>query len=532
MFKRLISCLTALGLWIGAALPTAALIVPDPALTEEDTATELSAPAFTDTEGHWAAEAIARWSALGVIVGEEDGRFRPDDSVTRAEMAVILQRVMRYQTMSEEIFPDLTEDWYIPAVQQLRAAGVMRGDERGCANPDNAITREEAAVLLCRAFLIDPSESAPAFPDESTISDWARGYVAALAEADFIHGGDDGNFFPALYLTRAEAVTLLDNMITACMYEEGSYNFRSYEGRANFVIVAADNVKILNFDIGGTLILTEGVDPDSIRLNMVNHYGAIMQYTVDGYVRYLKAASYIVPIDPTLEVCTHPGENFVKDEDGIMHYTDESVPTYLGVDVSVYQGDIDWHTLKKEGVYFAFIRAGYRGYQKGGLNTDKNFEKNIQGALDAGIKVGVYFFSQALNADEAYEEALYVLDLIHGYDVTFPVVFDWETVLADDARTNGIETEELCRAANVFCSTVAEAGYTPMVYSNQTLSLLYYDLSRIYSYDFWYAEYKDTHTSYYDFEIWQYTSAGRLAGVPDAYVDLNISFVDYSKLHP
>jgi GH25 family lysozyme M1 (1,4-beta-N-acetylmuramidase) len=213
-----------------------------------------------------------------------------------------------------------------------------------------------------------------------------------------------------------------------------------------------------------------------------------------------------------------------------MHYADPTRPSYFGVDVSSWQGNVDWKKLKEEGVYFAFIRAGYRGYESGALNTDQNFEKNVRGALDAGIKVGVYFFSQALNAQEAYEEASYVLNLIDGYDITFPVVFDWETVSSDTARTNEIETEDLCQAANVFCSTVEEAGYIPMVYCNQSVSLLYYELSRIDAYDFWYAEYNDKPTFYYDFDTWQYGCTGKFAGVPDADLDVNISFVDYSAL--
>ena len=487
---------------------------------------------FTDTAGHWAEEAIQRWSAEGVIRGESDGRFRPDDPLTRAEMAIILQRVMRYETVSEELFADLTEEWYIDAIQSLRAAGVMQGDENNCANPYAPITREEAVTLIARAFLMEASAGELTFPDAAAVSDWACGYVAAMAEAGFVRGSDGGNFLPADPLTRAEAVTILHNMVTACFYTEGEYDFRPFEGLADYVIVGANDVKIKNFDIGGTILLAEGVDYEKVIFSMVNHYGKVMQYTPEGYVRRLKAASYIVPINPDLPLCSYDPSLFVKDEKGIMHYNDPARESYMGIDVSNWQGTIDWKKVKEEGIYFAFIRAGYRGYESGALNVDKNFEVNMKGALKAGIKVGVYFFSQALNASEAYEEAEFVLDLIKDYDVTFPVVFDWETVSSDAARTKDMETEDLCRAANVFCTTVKEAGYIPLVYSNQSLSLLKYDLSRVQSYDFWYAEYKDQPTFYYDFDLWQYTQEGKLEGVPEAYVDLNISFVDYSKIKP
>jgi lipoprotein-releasing system permease protein len=114
----------------------------------------------------------------------------------------------------------------------------------------------------------------------------------------------------------------------------------------------------------------------------------------------------------------------------------------------------------------------------------------------------------------------------------FPVVFDWETVSSDTARTNNIETEDLCQAANTFCNTIADAGYIPMVYCNQNVSMVYYELSRIQAFDFWYAEYKDQPTFYYNFDIWQYSDSAKLDGVPNANIDVNISFVDYSRLNP
>lgn len=535
--RKILSLLAAAALLLSAAQPIAAseVTLPGDSVQTDDSGTENTADPieFTDTEGHWALSSIERWSALGVIIGESDGRFRPDDPVTRAEMAVILQRVLRYRTVSTEMFSDLSEDWYIEPIQQLRAAGVMRGDENNCANPYDPITREEAVVMLARAFLMDSSDTMPEFPDADQISDWALGSVSAMAAAGFIHGSDGGNFFPGEPLTRAEAVTILDNMITACFYEEGSYNYRPYEGLANFVVVASDNVDILNFDIGGDILLTEGVDVETVRLKSVNHSGRIYQYSDGEYVRYLKAASYIVPIHEDLPLCSYDPALFVMDEKGIMQYDDPSVESWFGIDVSSWQGtSIDWQKLKEEGVYFAFIRVGYRGYESGLLNEDTNFHANIRGALDAGIHVGVYFFSQAVTAEEAFEEASFVIERIRDYDITFPVVFDWETISSSTARTNDVETDTLCEAAAVFCATVESAGYIPMVYSNQTVSLLNYDLTRLQAYDFWYAEYKDQPTFYYDFDIWQYGASGRLDGVPDAYVDMNISFIDYSRRQP
>lgn len=525
VLKRLISAALSAALLIPSAVLSISADTPS---SPPDKAPVVS---FTDTADHWAKEAIDRWASLGVVVGDGNA-FRPDDPLTRAEMAVILQRIMRYQTSSPDYFMDLNEDWYIDAIQKLRAAGVMQGDENNCAAPNDSITREAAVVLIARAFGIAPATGELPFTDVESISPWAIGYITALTEAGFIRGGDNNCFFPANSLTRAEAVTIFNNMITACIYESGNYDYRPFEGLANYVIIAANDVNILNFDIGGNILLTEGVNAETVRLKAVKHYGQIWQYTPGGFARHLKVASYIVPVNEHLPVCSYDPSLFVKNEAGIMTYADDSYTTYFGVDVSSWQGNIDWHKLKEQGVYFAFIRLGYRGYESGVIQQDTKFEENIRGALDAGIKVGVYFFSQALDADEAYEEATFVLDRIREYDITFPVVFDWETVSSSTARTNNIKTEKLCEAANVFCNTVAQAGYIPMVYCNQNISMLYYELSRIQAFDFWYAEYKDQPTFYYNFDIWQYSSSAKLDGVPDAMIDVNISFVDYSQRKP
>ena len=128
--------------------------------------------------------------------------------------------------------------------------------------------------------------------------------------------------------------------------------------------------------------------------------------------------------------------DFETGEDGIPVYTGEAYETRLGIDVSFYQGDIDWQKVAEQGVEFAMIRCGYRGSSEGELFVDEKFEQNMQGAIDAGLDVGVYFFSQSMGAIEAAEEALFVLDLIKDYKITMPVAFDWEPL--EDSRAEGI----------------------------------------------------------------------------------------------
>lgn len=138
--------------------------------------------------------------------------------------------------------------------------------------------------------------------------------------------------------------------------------------------------------------------------------------------------------------------------------------TVPGVDVSYYQGDIDWEQVAGSGIEFAMIRVGYRGYGTGKLVEDEKFHQNIQGALAAGLDVGVYFFSQALNVEEALEEADFMLERIADYNITMPVVFDWEFV-NDEARTANMDRRTLTDCCLAFARYMEEKGYRPMSYS-------------------------------------------------------------------
>ena len=200
----------------------------------------------------------------------------------------------------------------------------------------------------------------------------------------------------------------------------------------------------------------------------------------------------------------------------------ETVP---GIDVSYYQGNIDWKKVKASGIEFAMIRLGYRGYgQEGKLMEDKMAFENIQGALDAGLQVGIYFFSQAITVEEAVEEAEFVLERIEGYDITMPVVFDWEYI-SEEARTAKMDRRTLTDCYKAFCDKIAEAGYTPMAYFNtyQSRQLMY--LHELEEYPFWLALYSDRMTFPYRFEMWQYTDSGTVPGI-EGKVDINLFFTN------
>lgn len=233
---------------------------------------------------------------------------------------------------------------------------------------------------------------------------------------------------------------------------------------------------------------------------------------------------HFVPIQESLKKNDFTEENLVISETGEHQYVENGqVISYKGIDVSKHQGKIDWQQVAEDGVEFAFIRVALRGYGTGKLVEDEYFEQNIEGALSAGIKVGVYVFSQAITEEEVLEEANFVLEKIAPYKVECPVVFDVEKVSATDGRMNLLSVEERTNLTLLFCQTIENAGYKPMIYHNMEMGALMLDLETLENYDKWFAYYNDDFYYPYEYKIWQYSSIGRVKGITGD-VDLNISF--------
>ncbi len=219
--------------------------------------------------------------------------------------------------------------------------------------------------------------------------------------------------------------------------------------------------------------------------------------------------------------------NIRYDKNGYKYYEqDGECITRFGIDVSYHNGDIDWDKVKASGVEFVMIRTGYRGYDEGIVKPDVKFEEYIRGAAAAGLDIGVYFYSQAISEEEAEEEADYVLTVIDGYDITYPVVFDWEQPSEDSARAADIDIRTLNSCATVFCNRIARGGYIPMVYFNRPTGLMKFDLNVLAGFDMWLAEYRDEPVFPYRFAMWQYASDGNVDGI-ESNVDLDLCFVDY-----
>lgn len=250
----------------------------------------------------------------------------------------------------------------------------------------------------------------------------------------------------------------------------------------------------------------------------------------DDVVVYADGEYRFFPISDKLKKHDYVYDNFKLLENGQVEYVDDTdiVVSKKGIDVSKYQGKIDWKKVAADGVEYAFIRTGVRGSTEGKLMADENFKDNVEGAVGNGIDAGVYFFTQATTEEEAIEEAEFVIDMIEPYDITYPVVLDLEEVNSDNARTASLTQEEYTRNCIAFCETIKDAGYTPMIYGNLKTFMIMLDMTKIEQYEKWFAYYNTPVYFPYEFSIWQYSSQGSINGIKDD-VDLNICMKDFGK---
>jgi len=225
---------------------------------------------------------------------------------------------------------------------------------------------------------------------------------------------------------------------------------------------------------------------------------------------------YYITIDDNVPECKYDWSRLNTEDPNNWIYTDENGvrASIRGIDVSKYQGKIDWKQVAASGVEFAIIRMGYRGMNEGTLEFDPYFETNMRGASEAGLKVGVYFFSQAVNTEEAIEEANFVSGALSRYDLDYPVIFDTEKVTTFKARANDLSRDERTDICIAFCDRIAKNGYMPMIYANTKYMIMGIDLARLEKYDKWYAIYSSAITFPYDFQMLQYSESGIGDGFP------------------
>ena len=522
------------------------------------------ASAFSDTEGHWAEWAINKWSEdYGIIQGYEDGTFRPDNSITRGAFAGILDRFMHFVEIAPaETFSDTSGTYWEEAILKLNAAGVYLGNN-GKALAGDSITRQQAVTMIARAFKIEAEVIDLPYTDADRIADYARPAVAEMTFRGYLNDTVGGDFRPTDPITRAEIVNIFGNMIQELVQEPDLYTGDVY---GNLMISSPEGATLSDMTVMGNLIIAPGV-MESVTLQKVNVEGRIQNFSQieptvlkkpviveeepeeEEETPAIQPEDVYVPGDLSNKTLMYDGKeipiykgveksrlyegDFYWEGDRL-EYIGSDFRTRFGIDVSAYQnrateGGIDWEAVREDGVDFAMVRIGLRGTSTGVIHADEYYAENIEGAMEAGIRTGVYFFAQAITVEEAIEEAEFVLELLEDCEIDGPVAYDWE--MHDSSyRVYGTTPEMATACAVAFCQRIEEAGYDAMVYAGQYVSYIKYDQGAIEPFLSWYPEYKSDKseklypTFYYQVDYWQFSSNCTVNGI-GGRVDANIQFI-------
>lgn len=409
----------------------------------------------------------------------------------------------------QNVFTDVqTSDWYYEYVAVLNSRGMIDGYADGRFGPNDELTSGAALVMVLKA--------AGSGNLAATDSHWASGYADYAVEHGYLSQEEIGD------LDEPMARGVVAKLAARALGVEASDGVSPFADVDDGLLTALYELGIITgstAENGDTVFLPDqSITRAEIsvivwQVDRVHTYGKQILFQ-GGYYNILED----VPVN------SYDPEGFSKDENGYITYSEDGVYVTKGVDVSVHQGTIDWQKVADAGFDFAMIRVGYRGYgMEGNMRDDTQFLNNVQGALNAGLDVGIYYFSQAVTVEEARQEAAYVIEQIAPYDITYPVVFDWERQNYAGSRTQTIpDTDLLCSMANAFCADIEAAGYEAMIYFYQSLAYNNLDLSQL-DYPFWLAQYTDYPSFYYDFDMWQYTSSGKVPGI-SGNVDLNLRF--------
>ena len=321
-----------------------------------------------------------------------------------------------------------------------------------------------------------------------------------------------------------------ENMVDVMEMEDEIFpNEQSGDGKET--VVVNDPVTYTQEELNAKMAEAkqEGVDEilASLAENMNNSstvVGALRPLYENDLIVASGGKYHFIPIKEELKKHSLKEENLQILENGRVEYVENGqVVSHKGIDVSKHQGEIDWAKVAADGVEFAFIRVGNRGYGTGAIVEDPQFDTNVVGAITNGIEVGVYFFSQAITIEEAEEEAQFVLNKIAPYKLTCPVVLDVEKVSDSEARMNKISVEERTANTIAFLEKVEAAGYDTMLYHNMEMGTLMLDLEQLEDYEKWFAYYNKEIYYPYEFAVWQYSDKGSVQGIK-GNVDMNISF--------
>lgn len=244
-------------------------------------------------------------------------------------------------------------------------------------------------------------------------------------------------------------------------------------------------------------------------------------------IEYANGNSEWVDVSPYLPQNEYDKNGFAMLNGRMAYYEDGVKLSYTGVDISKYQGYVDFNAVKRDGVDYVMLRLGQRGYSTGQLVLDDYFTDNLKRATDAGIPVGVTFFSQAVNVEEAEEEADYVLEYLEGQTIRYPVVFEMQHIENDSARIDILTKEEKTQIAKAFLSKIEAAGYIGMIHADKPWMFDDINYAAVSNYGIRLEQIKDLPDYPYRFQMWNYTNVGAVDGI-EGSVSLSISFVDYT----
>lgn len=407
-------------------------------------------------------------------------------------------------------FPDVsTGSWYFPYVRDLHQKGILNGYDNGTFSGGDNVSWGQSFKLILGSVGVTVKETVPG-------PYWASVYVDPAIANRLVYAFDNSQ------------LNQIPTRLDIARMTARAMDLVSIAGQSPYA--DCDDGYVVELYEKGIMVGIEGEDgtlrfePDKpiTRAEMAAIIWRVMNS--DYQTSMIRFNNYWIDRLETVAPSSYSAGQFSLDGAKRMTYSGGYYAT--GVDVSEFQQNIDWNAVAASGIDFAIIRVGGRFMQSGNIFEDQYARKNIEGAKAAGLDVGVYFFSQALNAQEGLEEAEFVLNLIKDYDLTYPVVCDWEYLGGSSSRTYLAEPADITAGIAAFCQRVEQAGHIPMLYFNEYCGYIKMDLSKLSQYQFWFAEYTSAPHSMYDFQMWQYSSTGKVAGIRSD-VDMNICFVPY-----
>lgn len=505
------------------------------------------AETFSDTAGNRWEDSILKLNAAGVYLGSE-GRALPGDSITRQQAMTMVARAFQLGgTDAALTYHDEAQvaGYARPYIAELTARGWITDALEGSFRPTEPLTRAELVNLLNNMI--------------ETLIQTGGTYSSDVAGSLLINAADGAalsNMTVSGDLLIAPGVTgsvTLDNVTV-------SGEIRNFSAITPQILSSpaetapSQPVEVVTPEEVGTPNAGDGFDwgvpvtvPPASPDTSGTPSGSVEQPSgvqpLEVYTPGMTTGETFdyngrkIPVYAGTErnQLQHGDFIWAPDHPDRLVYTGNQFRTRFGIDVSAYQNraseneTIDWQAVRNDGVEFAFVRVGLRGYSSGKIAEDAFYRQNIQGAMDAGIETGVYFFAQAITVEEAIEEADFVIECLRGLSFNGPVAYDWE--MGDSSyRVYGIAPEMATACAIAFCRRIQEAGYTPMVYQSTYVGYVKYDQGAIAPYLCWFPEYKSDQseklcpTYYYQPDYWQFSSKCSVAGI-GGNVDANLQFI-------